>query len=115
VSPFFEYLSNLAEPERAQLAHVCEVVQRVLPDVEEGQSYGIPAFKYRGSPLLGLLATKKHLSLFPFGKAAVDHVRGELTGFSLSSGTIRFTPERPVPDLVLEKLIRFKQREIDAK
>jgi uncharacterized protein YdhG (YjbR/CyaY superfamily) len=42
-------------------------------------------------------------------------VRGELTGFNLSSGTIRFTPQRPVPDSVLERLVRFKQREIEGK
>ncbi len=115
MSFFPEYLSQLEETDRAALEHVCELVRRLAPDAEEGQSYGIPAFKYRGRPLLGFLAAKKHLSLFPFGKAAVDHVREELGGFFLSSGTIRFTPERPVPDSVLERLIRFKQREIESK
>ncbi len=99
----------------AELERVCDLVRRTLSEVEEGQSYGMPAFKYKGRPLLGFRAAKSHLSLFPFGSAGVDDVRAELPGFDLSSGTIRFTPERPVPDAVLDKLVRFKQREIDGK
>lgn len=115
MSAFSEYLSQLDELDRAALEHVCELVRRLAPEAEEGQSYGIPAFKYKGRPLIGFRAAKKHLSLFPFGSAAVDEVRGELTGFNLSSGTIRFTPQRPVPDSVLERLVRFKQHEIEGK
>ena len=115
MSAFSEYLSQLDESDREALEHVCELVRRLAPEAEEGQSYGIPAFKYKGRPLIGFRAAKKHLSLFPFGSAAVDDVRDELTGFDLSSGTIRFTPRKPVPDSVLERLVRFKQREIEGK
>jgi uncharacterized protein YdhG (YjbR/CyaY superfamily) len=115
MSFFDEYLTTVPEREHAELERVRQLVQRLVPDAEEGKSYGIPTFKYKEKSLLGFYAAKEHLSLFPFGKAAVDHVRDDLAGFSLSSGTIRFTLEKPVPDSVIEKLIRFKQREIDSE
>jgi uncharacterized protein YdhG (YjbR/CyaY superfamily) len=115
MSQFSDYMAQLPQTERAAFERIGELVHRLVPEVEEGWSYGIPTFKYRGEPLLGFRAAKKHLSVFPYGKAPVEALRDELEGFSLSSGTVRFTPDKPLPDSVLEKLIRFKQREIEQR
>lgn len=115
MTPFDEYLSEISQIDRAEFERVCNLVRRLVPEAEEGWSYGIPTFKYKGKPLLGFRAAKKHLSIFPYGKAPIEALQVELSGFSLSSGTIRFTPQKPLPDSVLEKLIRFKQREIDER
>src|ERR671914_251058 len=64
---------------------------------------------------LGFRAAKKHLSVFPFSPAAVDAVKDRLEGFDLSKGTIRFTPDQPVPDDVLADLVRARKAEIESK
>jgi uncharacterized protein YdhG (YjbR/CyaY superfamily) len=74
----------------------------------------VPALLYRGKPLLGFAATKKHLSLYPFSPAAVESVRGRLTGFDISKGTIRFTVERPIPMDAVTELVRMRIREIEG-
>ena len=84
-----------------------------MPEAEEGKSYGMPAFKYRDRPLLGFRASKTHLSVFPFSPEAVDAARGALDGFDLAKGTIRFTPDNPIPDGALEQLIEARLREIE--
>ena len=109
-----EYLDGLAPPERAALEHVREVVVRAAPEAEEGASYGMPALLLAGRPLLGFRAAKQHLSVFPFSPAAIDAVRDRLEGFDLAKGTIRFTPERPVPDDVLADLVRLRREEISS-
>ena len=38
------------------------VVGGLVPEAEDGTSYGVPAFIYAGRPLLGFRAAKKHLS-----------------------------------------------------
>lgn len=48
-------------------------------------------------------------SRFP---AVVDAVAGRLEGYSLSKGTIRFTPKHPLPDVVLEDIVRLRRAEI---
>ena len=83
-----------------------------MPDADEASSYGMPAFKYRTKPLLGFLAAKDHLSLFPFSSHIVDEVRDQLEGFSLAKGTIRFTADRPVPDAVIRDIVRRRLAEI---
>jgi uncharacterized protein YdhG (YjbR/CyaY superfamily) len=110
-----EYLDGLPQEQREALARVREVVKRVAPDAEEGESYGMPAFIYSGRPLLGFRAAKKHLSVFPFSPAAVEAVEDRLQGFDLSKGTIRFAPDHPVPEAVLADLVQARRNEIAAK
>jgi uncharacterized protein YdhG (YjbR/CyaY superfamily) len=85
------------------------------PEAEEGESYGMPAFLYAGRPLLGFRAAKKHLSVFPFSPAVVEAVEERLEGFDVSKGTIRFSPDSPLPEDVLADLVRARKKEIAAK
>ena len=110
-----DYLAGLAPGDRAALERVRAVVLSAVPEAEEGRSYGMPAFIYAGRPLLGFRAAKKHLSIFPFSPAAIDAVRERLDGFDISKGTIRFSPDRPVPAGVLADLVRARKQEIATK
>jgi uncharacterized protein YdhG (YjbR/CyaY superfamily) len=115
MSPFDEYLAAVPEPQRAELERVRQVVRQAVPDAEEATSYGMPAFKYKQRPLLGLTASKNHLSVFPFSPEAVAAARGELAGFELSKGAVRFTPDKPLPDSALMQLLGYRLREIEGR
>jgi uncharacterized protein YdhG (YjbR/CyaY superfamily) len=114
MSSFDEYLVSLPEEQRSELQRIRQLVQKAVPDAEEGTSYGMPAFKYRGRPLLGVAATKKHLSVFPFSPEAIEAAREALTGFDLSKGTVRFTPDKPLPDAAVEQLVANRLRELEG-
>ncbi|MDV2979723.1 UNVERIFIED_CONTAM: DUF1801 domain-containing protein [Actinomycetes bacterium ARC8] len=105
-------LAALAEPARGCLQRVIAAALRIVPDAEEGRTYGMPALKLDGKPLIGVAAAAKHLSIFPFSPGVVDAVAPRLEGFSLSKGTVRFTPDHPVPDDVVEEMVRLRQAEI---
>jgi uncharacterized protein YdhG (YjbR/CyaY superfamily) len=107
-----DYLDGLTPAEKAAFERVRAVVAGAAPESDEGRSYGMPAFIYAGRPLLGFQAAKRHLSIFPFSPAAVEAVRDRLDGFDLAKGTIRFTPDRPVPEDVLLDVVRARMREI---
>ena len=114
VSTVDDYLAGVEEPERGALEHVRAVVTGLVPHVTEGVSYGMPALKHRGKPLLGFVAAKNHLSVFPFSPAAINAVQDRLTGFALSKGTVHFSAATPIPDDVLTDLVLFRMRQIDA-
>jgi uncharacterized protein YdhG (YjbR/CyaY superfamily) len=109
-----DYLDDLPPAQKDALARVRSVVGDLAPDAEEGTSYGIPAFIYAGRPLLGFNAAKKHLSIYPFSPAAIEAVRDRLGGFDVAKGTIRFSPDSPVPADVLADLVRARMQEITA-
>ncbi len=113
-SPFDDHVAGLPEPQREALERIRRRVNELVPDAEEAMSYGMPAFKLRGRPLLGVRAGKGHLSVFPFSPAAVEAARAQLTGFDLSKGTVRFTPEKPLPEAALRALLQARVREIEA-
>jgi uncharacterized protein YdhG (YjbR/CyaY superfamily) len=109
-----DYLAGLQPDQRAALQHVVDIASRVVPDAEEGTSYGMAALRVDGRPLLGLTAAARHLSVFPFSPAVVAAVAPDLDGFSLSKGTIRFTVDRPLPDAVVERVVGLRRAELDG-
>lgn len=113
VSAFDDYFRTVPEPQKTELERIRQLVRRIVPEAEEATSYGMPAFKYRKRPLLGFRVSKNHLSLFPFSPEAIDAARGALAGFDLSKGTVRFTPDNPVPEAALEQLLRHRLLEIE--
>lgn len=114
VSAVDEYLQDLPEPRRAALERVRTVVRDSVPEVEEGRSYGMPAFRYRGRPLLAFAATKRHLGLYPCSGWVVDQMREDLRDFSLSSGAIRFTEDHPLPQAAVRRMLALRQQEIEG-
>ena len=109
-----DYLDGLDEPARGILSGLVARVRELVPDAEEGKSYGMAALRYRGRPLFAAVETKEHLSVFPFSPAVVDAVAPELGGYSLSKGTIRFSPEHPLPAGVVDRMVELRQAEIDT-
>ncbi|MEU5694094.1 DUF1801 domain-containing protein [Actinosynnema sp. NPDC020468] len=106
------YFAGLPAAEGEAFRRVRDLALEVVPDAERGESYGMPALRYRGSPLLGFRAASAHLAVYPFSPAAIDLVRDRLDGFSLTKGTIRFTAGHPLPADVVRDLVRFRADEI---
>ena len=76
-------LADLPEPERGSLQRVIDTARTMVPEAVEGMSYGMPALKLDGKPLIGVVAAAKHLSVFPFSPAVIAAVAGRLEGYSL--------------------------------
>ncbi|MFZ0529293.1 MAG: DUF1801 domain-containing protein [Propionicimonas sp.] len=95
------------------LQRILDLALAEVPDAVEGVSYGVPALRYRGKPLIGVRAAAEHLSLFPFSAEVVAAVADRLSGYSLSKGTIRFTAAQPVPDDVIARIVALRRAEIE--
>ena len=100
------YLEELAPAQRELLEHVRGVIAGVLPDAEEAISYGMPAFKRDGRFFLSYAGWKRHCSIYPLTDEFLAEHRTELEGYGRTKGSLHFTPERPLPDPLLEALVR---------
>lgn len=109
-----DYLGTLEPAAAAALSRVRDLALQVVPDAEQGTSYGMAALRHRGKPLLGFRVAQRHLSVFPFSPDVVEAVSGRLAGFELSKGTIRFTLDRQLPDDVVRDAVRLRAREIEG-
>jgi uncharacterized protein YdhG (YjbR/CyaY superfamily) len=107
------YLATLPEDQRSALEDLRRTIAAVAPEAVETISYAMPAFRYHGRGLVSYMAFKAHCSFFPMG--AWDQYRERLVGFAVDKGTIRFTPERPLPTDIVEAIVHDRMAAIDAK
>jgi len=105
------YLDALEEPKRTTLARLRQTILDVVPEAEQGISYGVPAFKVRGKTIAGFAAFKNHLSYLPHSGSVFPQLKEELKGYSTSSGALRFSIDEPLPTRLVEKLIAVRLQE----
>jgi len=105
------YLQKLPPDQRAALKRVRATVKAAVPGAVEVISYQMPAFKYDDRMLIFYGAAARHCAVFP-GAYPIAALRKELKGFSTSKGTVRFTPDRPLPAALIRKLVRARIAEI---
>ncbi|MBI5863126.1 MAG: DUF1801 domain-containing protein [Planctomycetes bacterium] len=108
------YLSALSTDQRAALEKLRKLIKSVAPAAQECISYQMPAFRYNGLVLVIYGAARQHLSLFPMGGELIERFAAELADFSTSRGTIRFTPEKPLPAALVRKIVRARMGAIAA-
>ena len=110
-----DYIGTLDGAGRDAVAHVIERARELVPDAEEGMSYGMPALRYRGSPLVSAIQTKKHVGVYPFSPQVVEAVAPELGGYEVTKGSVGFQAVAPLPDDVLDRMVLLRRDEIDGK
>jgi uncharacterized protein YdhG (YjbR/CyaY superfamily) len=76
--------------------------------VEECISYGIPAFRLNRRSLVFFGAWANHCSFYPGSSATLRKFRSGLKGFQVGKGTIRFSPDNPLPLGLVKKLVKAR-------
>jgi uncharacterized protein YdhG (YjbR/CyaY superfamily) len=109
-----DYLETLDEPARARVDGYRARAVELVPEAEEGRSYGMAALRYRGRPLISVVATRTGYSVFPFSSEVVDEATAGLDGLDRSKGGIRFSDESPLPAGVFDTLVLRRREQIDA-
>ena len=103
-----EYLANVRPDHRKTLQKLRQTIQTVVPEAEECISYGIPAFRLNQRLLVFFGAWANHCAFYPGSAATLKNFRNELRNFQTSRGTIRFSPERPLPVALVKKLVKTR-------
>lgn len=112
--PYTEYIHGLDEDAATTVGGWRLRAQELVPDVKEGESYGLPALLYRGRPLVSITATKAGYSIYPFSADVVASVLPSLEGFAATKGGIKFTAAKPLPVAAFDATVKQRQAEIDA-
>lgn len=108
-----EYLAQLPPAQRSALAKLRRTIKAVAPEAEECISYQICAFRQKGM-LVGFGATKTHCAFYLMSGTTVAAHKAILKGYDTSKGTIRFTPEKPLPATLVRKLVKARLAENQA-
>ena len=109
------YLAALPPNARKILKNIRESIRDAAPDAVEHFSYGIPGFRLNGEPLLWYAAWKNHVSLYPITASIKSSLAGELEGYEVSKGTVRFPLTEPPPVGLVKRLAKARIADIRKK
>jgi uncharacterized protein YdhG (YjbR/CyaY superfamily) len=108
------YLAALSPDQRSALQQLRRTIRAAAPRAEECISYSMPAFRLDGRVLVFFGATSKHCSFFPGSGATVAAHAELLERYDTSKGTIRFSPDKPLPAALIRKLVKSRIAESAA-
>ncbi|GFO68009.1 hypothetical protein GMLC_15880 [Geomonas limicola] len=107
-NPIDTYLRGMPPEKRAVLEALRERIRTLVPGAEETISYGIPAFRVEGKVVIGFRANRNDYAIYPFSGGAAERFPEELRGRTVTSGSIHFTPDMPIPDDLLRRLVAWR-------
>ncbi|MEN9852083.1 MAG: hypothetical protein RI996_26 [Candidatus Parcubacteria bacterium] len=109
-----EYIQKADKEKQQILLEMREIIISTIPSVEEKIAYSMPAYLYKGKPLLYFAAMKGHLGIYPT-PGPIATLQTELQGFSTSKGCVRIPYGKRLPKKLVVQLLKERIREIKSE
>lgn len=105
-----EYISSFPDETRILLTQVRHTILSNAPDAAESISYGMPAYKLKGKPLVYFAGYANHIGLYatPSGHA---EFAAELSKYKQGKGSVQFPIDQPMPLDLIERIVRYRVKE----
>jgi uncharacterized protein YdhG (YjbR/CyaY superfamily) len=110
-----EYLAGLPVAQQTALRRLRMLLHSAVPGAEEIIKTRVPAVLYKGKTVAGFGAAARHVALYVMFGEALSALKDELADFDATTRVVRFSPSRPVPAVLVRKILRFRLAEIDAQ
>ena len=107
-----EYIASQPEAVQGLLERVRTAIRKAMPGAEESISYKIPTYKLHGHPVLYFAVWSRHYSLYPSTDTLVTALKDDLAPYQVDKGTIRFPLSEPVPAKLIERIAKFRAKEV---
>jgi uncharacterized protein YdhG (YjbR/CyaY superfamily) len=108
-----QYLESLPIDSRKALENLRQLIQETVPKADEGFSYGVPAFKLNGKPLVCYAAFKNHCGFYPLSPEVLKRFARDLDDFETAKGTIRFTVDKPLSATLVKRIVKARLEELE--
>lgn len=109
------YQAALPPRARRRMQEMRRIIRAVAPRATETFSYGIPGFRLDGKVFVYYAAFKGHTSLYPMGAKIRRAHAAALKGYKMSTGTIQFPLDQPLPAALVKRLVRARAAEVRSR
>lgn len=110
ISEINNYIQTFPELTQKVLKQVQETIKKAAPGAEESISYGMPAYKLYGRPLVYFAVFKNHIGFYatPTGHSKFTK---ELSTYKQGKGSVQFPLDKPMPLNLIKKITLFRVKE----
>ena len=108
------YFAKFPEASQKRMQQIRALILEKAPEAQESISYGMPAYKTNGKPLIYFAAFKNHIGLYatPSGHT---HFADALSQYKQGKGSVQFPNEQPLPLDLIAEIIAFRVEENASK
>ena len=108
------YFAKFPDTSQKIMQQIRMLILEKAPEAQESISYGMPAYKTNGKPLIYFAAFKNHIGLYatPSGHT---HFADALSQYKQGKGSVQFPNEQPLPLDLIAEIIAFRVEENASK
>jgi len=107
-----EYISFQPNSWQEMLKKVRDTIKEAAPGAIESISYAMPAWKFRGKPLVYFALNRNHLGFYATPSANIAF-REDLKEYKSSKGAVQFPLDKPIPYELIRRVVQYKLVEIN--
>jgi len=109
-----EYITTFPSEVQLILEKVRHIITKKAPKAIESISYGMPAYKTNGKPLVYFAGYKNHIGFYATPTGHTEFVN-ELSKFKQGKGSVQFPLDEPIPYELIERIVIFRVQENELK
>jgi len=112
------YLAAIGNADQRQaLSALRLLIRAILPDAVECISYAMPGHRQagaKGKVIIGYAAFARRLGIYPHSGSVVPRMAADYPAWTSSKSGFLFTPDHPLPESLVRRLIALRLAEIAA-
>ena len=108
------YIASFPDKTQRLLKQMRKTIKAAAPKSEESISYRMPAYKWKGRPLVYFAGYENHIGFYatPTGNSIFQK---ELAGYKTGKGSIQFPLDKPLPLALITRIVEYRVRENEEK
>ena len=106
-----EYIASFNNETKKRLNIIRQLIRDVAPDAVESISYGLPAYKLDGKPLVYFGGFAAHIGFYatPNGHEAF---KKEFANYKQGKGSVQFPLNQPFPIELVRKVVTYRKGQL---
>lgn len=108
------YIAAAPRAVQPMLRELRQAIRSAAPDAEEKISYRMPFYAYHGR-LIYFAAHRNHVGMYPIIGREKELYAKELKPYLKEKATLQFPVGKPIPVLLVKKLVRLRAKENETK
>ena len=108
-----DFLAKYPAPTRQRLEQIRHIIKSESPQLTEGLKWGKLA--YSNEVIMVMVDAYTNYISLHVTKTTIASLKDELTSYKTTAGSVQFPNDKPIPDDIVKKVLRYRIDEYEKK